>query len=151
MAKATKEQIGYTGGRESALSDLGAFFLWVGIIGFIAAVISAGFATREELHESWAENGFSGLWITVGIVSLVQGIAANVFCKAFADILRLLKKQNGVPYGGEISTAKPLYVYTCSECGADGPPWVVDVKSDKCEKCGAAFEHSPAEAPIPGA
>jgi hypothetical protein len=148
MAKATKKLIGYEGGREESLTALGRFFLIIGICGFVAAFIAAGLVTRGRYGDSWAENGLSGAWITVGIVSLIQGIAANVFSKSFADVIRLLKKQNGLPYGGEISAATPLHQFTCSKCGSVAEMMLQGgnlVAADRCQNCGVIFEPAASE------
>jgi hypothetical protein len=102
-------------------------------MGFVAAVIAAGFATRQEWRDGWGDNGLSGPWITVGLVSLIQGIAANVFCKAFADMIRLLKMQNDVHYSGEISPATPLYPLACAECGTNVHQWGDGTFDKVCE------------------
>lgn len=144
MAKVIKKLIGYEGGREETLSGLGTFFLWISIIGSISAFVFSGFATRQDWRDSWADNGFASGWVTLGIVCLIQGIAANILCKAFADVVRLLKKQVNVPYGGELVTATPIYRFTCSECNTYIPQWADGtLAAEKCAKCGFTFGTDP--------
>jgi hypothetical protein len=127
MATRVKRIRDYEGGSEAALSGLGTFFLVVGVIGALLAFAFAGLNDRN-----------SSLWITAGVVGLVQGMMTNILCKGFAEIIRLLKKLNGIPFGGHISKATPLYENVCSECGTS----LYDefLPAAKCPKCAVEFE-----------
>jgi DNA-directed RNA polymerase subunit RPC12/RpoP len=138
MASRIKKITGYEGGREAALSGLGTFCLAASILGLVAAVGMAGFSTDHGWQESWGQDGISPMWIVLGIVSLIQGIAGNIFCQAFAEVIRLLKKLTDLPYGGQISQASPMAHYVCSDCGA--PVWLDEEIAKKCAKCDKVFE-----------
>lgn len=81
---------------------------------------------------------------TAAFISLMLGAACNVVCKAQAEIIRLLKKQSGLPYGGEISSAIPVERYFCSDCGAMAEEFDGSATA-KCPKCGVKFDADTAE------
>ncbi|MBL7075078.1 hypothetical protein ISS37_07560 [candidate division KSB1 bacterium] len=109
MATIDKEITGYAGGKEGRMSGLATFFIIIGIIGLIACFILAGFVTKTSKSSSWGENGLSPIWIALGIVCLIQGIALSIVLSAGAEVIRLLKKQNGLEYGGKISKPYPKF------------------------------------------
>ena len=83
------------GGLESRLAGLGQFFLVLGVAGGLAGFLGSGDAA----------NGRSAGWIAISIAAPVQGLAAFYFFRGVAEMIRLLKKMAGLPYGGEISEA----------------------------------------------
>ena len=136
MAKKVKVFGGYSGGIEGQLSGLGVFFLIVGIIGLIACIIVSGSVTKTSAYSDWGEDGLSPIWIAYSIISLIQGIALFIILKAGADVIRLLKKFNGLKFGGKISEPETVYNFKCSEC--DNP---VSEYDQKCDKCGKEFKN----------
>jgi hypothetical protein len=96
-------EVVYSGGIEGNLSGWAMFFLICSVILGVICFIAAGNAPKKYSSNSWGEDGFSGLWIGVGIGTVAQGIVLYLFLVALAEIIRLLKKQNGLSYSGKIS------------------------------------------------
>lgn len=118
-----------TGGIESKLDGVGTFYLVISIIGLIACIILSQ-------DEALKQTGLSSLWIGFGIGAIAQGIIFWILFKAGAEVIRLLKKLNGLPYGGIISeTIGDGTEYTCTDCGAPVAP-----DSKFCTQCGVNFE-----------
>ena len=67
-------------------------------------------------------------------VIIVSAVLSWFLLKASAEIIRLLKKLNGLPFGGKISQPNQSSVYICSECNA------ILHSETKCESCGATIE-----------
>lgn len=142
MAKKVEvEKLIYSGGKEGRMSGLGAFFLIVGITGLIVCFIVSGYVTKTSPDSLWGDDGLSPIWVAVGVVSLIQGIALFIVLNAGAEIIRLLKKLNRLTFSGEISepNVETQIELKCSECGND----VVD--DAKCIKCGKEFESTKEE------
>jgi len=137
MAKRVEEIIAY-GGKEGQMSGLGTFFLIIGILGLIASVVVSGFVTKTSSYSNWGEDGILSIWIAAGIVGLIQGIALFVVLNAGAEVIRLLKKLNGLKFGGEISEPDAKTHLKCSECG--NFVLAIDKYDTKCRKCGEEFE-----------
>jgi hypothetical protein len=127
MATRVRKVIGYKGGSEGAVSGLGTFLMWSGVLGFVIAGVI------------FLASGFQAAFLILAVVSLFQGVAAGFLSDALADVIRLLKRQNGLSFGGGISEVKPVYGEVCSECGNDITGYG-DVTYRKCGKCGAIFE-----------
>ncbi len=144
MAKKVKEVIGYSGGKENQMSGLGIFFLIVGIIGLIACFVVSGSVTKTSSYSGWGDDGLSPIWIAVGIVSLIEGIALFIVLTAGAEAIRLLKKLNGLTFGGEISEPTPEIGLKCSECGDS-----VSEYDEECNECGNKFEFIPKQIRFP--
>lgn len=125
MATKNKLTTGYEGGKEGLLSAMATFFLIVGIAGS-GACFTVSY---------WSDLDFTPFWVAMGIVVFVQGLFLYAVTGAGADILRLLKKQNGLPFGGQISEAEPICKFTCSECST-----VVDDIFNLCPNCKAKFD-----------
>jgi hypothetical protein len=106
---------GYLGGCAGALGLIAAFFLMV--TGQITWAVVCGITA---------------------IVAFVQGSVIDLLFKAGAEIIRLLKKSNGLKFNGEISGPTFVVSYVCSACGVVVPP----IKT-KCGGCGVEFEPSP--------
>lgn len=135
MAQRIKRIIGYAGGAESLLEGLGAFFFFIGIVGLIAAFVVSGFVTRTGWNHDWGEGGLSISYIALGAVSFIQGIFFYILLNAGAEVIRLLKKQNGLNYGGEISQAEPIFELHCSNC--DRP---INEADPECHACGEEMD-----------
>ncbi|MBD3652352.1 hypothetical protein [Kangiella sp.] len=129
MATKVKKTIGHKGGLENLLSGLATLFLVIGIVGAITVLLlSVDFNGRFSLLGL-----ILGLIPVIGI--LVHGLFLYALCSAGAEVLRLLKKQNGLPYGGNISGSDPIYEKFCSECG------VRVGERDDCPSCKATFTY----------
>ena len=63
------------------------------------------------------------------------GNYAFTIFRAGSEIIRLLKKLNGLKYGGNISEAEKIIKLRCSECGAKAHPF-----DTECDNCGKEFE-----------
>lgn len=135
MARKEKEFVGYSGGLETKMSVAGIFFLILGIIGLIISFIISGFVTKTSVYSDWGDDGLSAEWIGFGVVSLIQGIVLSVIFNAGGEIIRLLKKLNGLKFSGKISESTPVFLLKCSECGH-----VVDKYDKICPNCGKEFE-----------
>jgi DNA-directed RNA polymerase subunit RPC12/RpoP len=130
----SEQQQTRTGGIENQLDGVGIFFLIVSIIGLIVCII----LSQEETIK---QTGLSSFWIGLGIGVVAQGIIFWILLKAAAEVIRLLKKLNGLPYGGIISeTYGSGTQYTCTECGTPVAP---DAKF--CTNCGVNFEEEEKE------
>lgn len=57
------------------------------------------------------------MWLLPALGGFVQGLALFIVLSAAAEIIRLLKKLNGLPYGGNISEPTSGYSHYCSQCG----------------------------------
>ncbi len=118
-----------SGGIESLLEGVGLFYLVISIISFFICV----FFSQDEVIK---ETSSSSFWIVLGIGVLAQGIIFWILFKAGSEIIRLLKKLNGLPYGGIISkTVGGGVEYSCTKCGASVSP-----NSNFCTQCGANFD-----------
>jgi len=128
--KIVNKEIRYEGGREGLLSGLGIFYLVISIITCFVAVVLAVLALNRNPDESL-------LWIALGIGSLIPGITLYIFCGAFADVLRLLKKLAGEKYGGTLSQPDLMEYETtiCSQCGMS-----VNRGDSVCYRCKSVFK-----------
>ena len=78
----------------------------------------------------------SSIWYGVGIIGFIQALIAAIIFEGGADVIRLLKKLNGLPYGGLISVVTPKAIRNrCSEC-----EYVISDPDTKfCPRCGRIF------------
>jgi len=90
-----KNRIG-SGGIEGKLEGAGIFYLFISILGLAACIF---FSQDEKIKQI----GLSSLCFGIGIGVLVQGIVYLILFRAGAEVIRLLKRLNGLPYGGLIS------------------------------------------------
>jgi hypothetical protein len=126
MSEESKIRIG---GIESKLDSVAGILLLLSIIFLVAYIIFS-------LSHKYQDTGLSMILFGFGVVGLFQGIIAWVIFKAGADVIRLLKKLNGLPFAGVISATKPQNVtgYECTECHAPVAP-----DATACPKCGTKF------------
>ncbi len=123
-----------TGGIEGMLNGVGIFYLVISIIGFVACIILSQSETIKQ-------TGLSSFWIGLGIGVIAQGIIFWILFEAGAEAIRLLKKLNGLPYGGKISETYGIGTeYTCTECGTPVAP-----NANFCTNCGVSFEEEEEE------
>lgn len=124
-----------TGGIEGKMDGVGAFYLVMSIIAMVLIFI-------ESTGEPIQKLGLSYFWIGLGIGVLAQGIIAWILFRAGGEIIRLLKKLNGIPYGGAISEAKSPSMsareeddYVCTNCNSK-----ISKDAKFCPNCGVEFE-----------
>ena len=118
-----------TGGVEGKLDGAGSFYLFLSIIALAVCI----YLSQDDAVK---KIGLSSLWIGLGIGALAQGIVFWILFQAGAEVIRLLKKLNGLPYGGTISeTAGEGSEYKCTDCGAPVTP-----DSKFCTQCGTKFD-----------
>jgi DNA-directed RNA polymerase subunit RPC12/RpoP len=124
----------YKGGVEESLEIAGATFWALGVAGGAGGLLVALMLFFFE-QPMWA-----GACCIIAVVAFVQGALINTVCKAGGEIIRLLKKSNGLKYSGGISQPTMqldgVVSYTCAACGAS----VVPRAQTKCAKCGVEFE-----------
>lgn len=123
MARIITETFTDRQGREVGLSVAARIFL---VIGIAAVPVCAVLA----ITSTWIA------WIVLGVVCMVVGVTLYLNFVALAEIIRLLKKLAGLPYGGVISGSSTGDIFLCSECGS-----LVWADSTTCTKCGAEFEN----------
>lgn len=127
-AKLVKETT-YSGGVEERLDMAGSIFLAVGLIGgFIVLAVALNSLNDEK-------GGQAGIWFVVGVVAIAQGFVMWVLFRAGAEIIRLLKKSNGLKFTGEITQPVAHHIYRCSLCGM-----FFESPNKKQCSCGAVFE-----------
>ncbi len=135
MAKRIKQEKWF-GGIEDSISKFSYFFLILGIAGFSIGVLTAIVEVIVGPKASAGELFFLKL-ISFGILSI--GITMFIIFQAVAETIRLLKKQNSLPYSGIVSTptSKKL-VICCSNCNK--PIKRLRFIRSRCAYCGQYFE-----------
>ena len=114
----------YTGGLESQLDGIAAILFWLGVIAGVVAVI---------LSIEYDVSLFSGVAV------FLSAVVTWAILRALAELVRLQKKANGLPYAGQISEARPNIIYRCDGCNE-----VVHENDRVCASCGGtlkAFEN----------
>ena len=129
MATLQKKQIGYAGGQEGALSSVGTTCRWMGFLVAMVSVIAA-------MGSSGSSGVVAGLCVVNGIIGLGLCLTIDAVCHGFADVIRILKKQNGLQYSGEILSPRPTYRMVCSECGSQD---FSTTNPCRCLKCGVVL------------
>ena len=124
MTVRKEKQIG-SGGLESTLAGLAALWLVFGICSVLIA-----FTLTLTVNFLMA--------IIQLVSSLFTTIVVWLIIRALAELIRLGKLQNGLPYSGKISSSNAVTVYNCGKCGA-----AVHTNVDQCYACGAKFETDP--------
>jgi hypothetical protein len=114
------------GGVENELNGVGIFYFIISIISFVILIVLAKDAAE----------GVKPLFIVAGVVCLIQGIILWILFRAGGEVIRLLKKLNGLPFGGTISgVSEERKIYNCTECGE---PTILEAKY--CTNCGVSFD-----------
>lgn len=130
-----KEKDVRTGGIESKLDSVAGFYIFVSVIALVACIVLSQ-------SDAYARSGLSVFLIIIGILALLQGIIAWILFRAGGEVIRLLKKLNGLPYAGFISeTEGSEEGFECSECHS---PVSADAKV--CPKCGAELDEQTGDA-----
>lgn len=109
--KIEESKFGTSGGSESALTGLAGFILGVGILGAVACFYFAA--------QTFHRDGGHITWTIIGVATLLQSIVLFIVLRVGADAIRLLKKQNELPYSGEITTPQRIVSYHCPECSTE--------------------------------
>ena len=117
-------------GTEVKLEAFGRIFLAFGLLGGGSAVYLAG-----SSPSGWAQEGVNPIWLSVGLGAALQGAFFYILLYAAGDVVRLLKKQNGIAYEGEIIGLSEKTVLRCWQCRSE-----VDAKAKKCRNCSARFD-----------
>lgn len=104
-----------SGGVENKLSGWGVFFMVVGVFGLLIGI----FMLLSE----------QPMGLIIGFGLFLQGMLIKALFDGGAEVIKLLKSSNGLPYTGNISGVK--YVYKCSACKAE-----VKANDKTCLKCG---------------
>ena len=115
MAKKEYSAKRVPGGVENKLAGWGVFFMVIGVIGLLVGI----FMLLSE----------QPIGLVIGFGLFLQGMLIRVLFDGGAEVIRLLKSSNGLPYNGSISGV--MYVYKCSNCGTQA--WADD---KICRKCG---------------
>jgi hypothetical protein len=120
----------YHGGMEIKLEDIGGIFLALGILGGIAAIIAAFVAFNDN------ETGVGVDLLCVGVALIFASFVNQTLFRAGAEVIRLLKKLNGLKFSGEITQpiASDSSSHKCSACNAP-----VNSFDENCFACGAKF------------
>ncbi len=122
------------GGKEEQMSDFAKAFLVIGVLGLFACLLLLG-----------REDGLFQFWIALGIGCFIQGLFFFIILSFGAEIIRLLKKLNGLPFGGEISGKFiTCHIFQCSECKTQITKEKVPLSDKerwprKCQNCGVEF------------
>jgi len=115
-----------TGGIESRLAAIAWGCLIAGIITGLFCVIAS--QAREN-----KDTILSSIYLILAFASVGEAIVLWTLFQAGGEIIRLLKKQNGLPYGGSISKTEGFgNSFFCSQCGAPSGP--ID---QFCNQCGS--------------
>jgi hypothetical protein len=131
MAELVRKQVGSEGGREGTLSAIGSVLVYLGFAGAIVLTF-VGMVAKQNILGC----------LIGGIFLALNGVVANALLQSFAEVIRLLKKQNGMPYGGSIALVNPVYAYACSKCGKPQEHAV-----SRCWSCGESFGTSVPKSP----
>ena len=123
-------QISYSGGIEARLEGFGALFGILAIIGLPAALYYGN------------TSGYRMVWAAAGISGLINGIGVWILFQGLANMIRLLKQQNNLPYSGKISAPKEekTMPFTCPECGEG-----VLESATSCPECECEFANDTPE------
>lgn len=118
---------------ESKLDSLAGVWLLLSIVIFVYCIIYSQTETIQSAGEPVSI-------IIAGFLILLIGVMYWIIFQAGAEVIRLLKKLNRIPYSGTISgiqidSEENEIDYECTDCHAK-----VSRDSDFCPKCGAKFE-----------
>jgi len=114
---------------EALLEGVGGTYSQAGIvIGGVALIAALVFLCK-------AQYGQAGLLIVIGFATIWQGFVFSVLFRAGAEVIRLLKKSNGLKFDGVISGTTIRHSYSCSICAE----FVSDRTQFNCVRCGAKF------------
>jgi DNA-directed RNA polymerase subunit RPC12/RpoP len=131
ILKATRIKRNLGGGIEDSLEWVADVIFMIGMVGgLIIGVVSLMAASTNSAYGSMM---FYGIALAVAVC--FQSWIFNVFMKAAAEIIRLLKKSSGLEYSGQISQPTIEMSPVCSNCSIS-----VTHEQKRCQCCGAFFE-----------
>lgn len=111
-----------TNEKTHTLNGTGGIESWLGITGGAIFLLSVGiFLGYLILYADHSRQVDASGNLIIGAVSLIAGIVSFVVMRALADVVRLLKKLNQLPFGGSISRAtahENARSVLCPKCGA---------------------------------
>jgi hypothetical protein len=117
-----------TGGIENSLDGVGTLYLATSVIALVGCII----LSQQDLIQ---KSGLSGFLIGIGIGVAVQGYIFQTLFKAAGETIRLLKRLNGLPYGGSLSQSESeADAFVCPDCGEP-----LAQRAKICTQCGATF------------
>ena len=119
-----------TGGIESSLDDIAGFYTVASIIALVVCVL---YSQQELIKKS----ELSIYLVILGIGIAFQGFVFRSIFKAVAEVIRLLKRLNGLTYGGSLSVTdaeEDKAFFFCTDCGEQ-----VANKDKYCTQCGASL------------
>jgi len=132
VARRIKKEL-YYGGIEDKLFKLGYLILFLGIMGlFLGILCAVDVSGQSPKTAGWS----SIVCIVFAFISFVVGIFIFIFLQAIAEMIKLLKKENKIPYSGVISQPLKKKIFLCcSNCG-------MPIKKNEsiCMYCGEPFE-----------
>jgi hypothetical protein len=124
----TEKKAKRTGGVESSLQGFGIFFAGCSIAALIFFIV----VSQQEIIQ---KAGIAALFIALGIGAIIQGFTVKILFEAASEVIRLLKRLNGLAYGGTISQSNgDGDLFVCSAC--DEP---VAIEQKFCSQCGSAL------------
>jgi hypothetical protein len=120
------------GGIESSLDGIASFYSIASIVVLVICVLYS----QQELIK---KTDLSIFLIILGVGVAFQGFVFRSIFKAAAEVIRLLKRLNGLTYGGSLSVTETeaeedKAFFFCSECGEQ-----VANKDKHCSQCGASL------------
>lgn len=81
--------------------------------------------------------------VFVCLVGVFVSFAQWLLFRCIAEIIRLLKLQNGMSYRGKIETTDVTHLYACENCG------MILHSPNQCESCGAVITGDATQPPEP--
>lgn len=111
MAKVNRTIIGYNTGFENTIDGFGTFFMIFGILGAVACIVALG-----------ASDPTNYSYITLAFASLMGAFFPFAVLRGIAEVIRVQKKNAGLPYAGTIkkpndTEAASVSEYACAACG----------------------------------
>jgi hypothetical protein len=123
------KQTRLSGGLEDKLESVGGIFLTLGIAGGIGAILGAIKAFNDDQEVMGVE------LLCVAAAFIFAGVVNTNLFDAAAEVIRLLKKLNGLQYSGNITKPQSFEEHKCSGCGN-----LLNSTSEHCYECGAKLE-----------
>ena len=118
---------------ERKLDSAGSILLGLGIAGAVIGLI-AGIVLLANLDSERSASP-AVMCFAFAIACFLQGYVFCVFFRGMAEMVRLLKKANGIKYSDKITEAATLTRWQCSRCSTP----VVVANQKKCPECGSKF------------
>lgn len=128
----------YSGGIEGHLNALSIWLCVVGIASFIGYVILF-FAETSTVEIGYLNSRTVYNWSLLGnaVEFLLIGLFFGIISSALANLIRLQKKAQGMPFSGKISEPSVDALRCCSQCGTPAYPG-----QTRCHHCHEDFQIS---------